>query len=556
MADPVFKLQFTTWPHYHITYYLKIEILNQGTGTIGGIAAKGYRAEGNLLFEFLNRPNPIPVGQPPGHAQSSTSHVNKWQWIWGIPGVYISAPGPFEVYYNYFTTDDIGVYYENTQTYEYFPGPHTVNSPQLIKVSVPQAKRTWAVKALAEYLIGYSCFFWAGVYGAAWWISIPLAIAGGFAMAAGAACHVNACGCAKYMDDYKRLQNYQEKMKDSKVEEREELVEFKKSTRNLNTILAIRDTIVDTRNRYLTALKMQDEKIAEKQKKHADTLKSQIEDSVNQLKKHWPQVKASLSKGFEKEKKNPKFKQLKDKAQRVRTEGLSEKDKDFLRGKGLKPEQFEYVEEAARKQKDDEVFQDYVEKIKPMYDLALEAYDESLGEVKEIERIDSLTLNDKLRLLCREGLITAEEFNDRRDHLEQEVNYPIWEIRSIDLEHASKFVEKGIESTSDFLEKCRNKSDRIILARELDIDAKLIDNWVLIADLMRIRGIGNEYQLLLEDFGIKSVSDLAKSKEDILHKQLIKHIEKTNWGGELPTQELVGEWIVSAKDSMKTSTNI
>jgi hypothetical protein len=358
------------------------------------------------------------------------------------------------------------------------------------------------------------------------------------------------------MEDYKRLGNYQEKMKEIKIEEKEEVLEFKKFTTNLNTIFAIGGTIRDTKNRYLTALKMQDEKTAEKQKKHTEMLISQIEKTTHILKDTYPQVEESLARGFEKAKKDPKFKQIKDKAEQFRAKGLAKDDRESLAQKGLTKEQIEYVDKSARKQTYDELPQKSAEGIRLVYDTAMETYDESIKEVREIERIDSLMLNDKLRLLLKEGLITADEFNERRDHLEHEVSYPIWEIWPIGLEHISKLKEKGINTTVDLLEKSKKKSERVKLARELNVDGKLVDQWVFIADVMRIKGIGMEYYILLADFGIKSVDDLTKSKPDILYKQLIKHIEKTNWGGKPPTEELVTEWIKNAKETEKVISDI
>jgi len=554
--DPQYSFNFSKPPHWNAAYHFKITVLNQDAqNMITSVNLNATKREGDVKFNIELAK--VKYNEWRNQFSSNTDR-NYWAWFDGVEGAWIDRKGPKTMDFHYHTSDPYLCYQEietvgpglielvGNERCKELPGIPSSN-PTVFRAEVSNYKWDNAQWAGERYSNGWASLLYAAMIGYFWYIAGPIAVAGTIMLIAGADAHRKAAGCAKYMEDYKKLGNYQEKIKEYEIEEKEELREFKKFVKNLNVVLAIRDTIVDTRNRYLSALKMQDGGIAEKQRKHAEKLQSQIEDSVSILKDHWPQVEESLTQGFEKIKKDPKYKEIKAKTDDLKNKGLSKKDREFLAQKGLKKEQIEYADEFARKHTFEEVPENKAVSIKGIYNVALEAYAETTKEVNEILRIDSLIHNDKLRVLLDVDLITADEFNSRRDHLEHEISYPIWEIWPIGLEYISRLLEKKITSTTDLLEKCKKKPDRVKLAKELDIDDKLVDHWILIADIMRIKGIGMEYQLLLENFGIKSTSDLLKQKANILYKQLIKYIENTKWSGKPPSEEMVNEWMQSAK---------
>ncbi len=66
-----------------------------------------------------------------------------------------------------------------------------------------------------------------------------------------------------------------------------------------------------------------------------------------------------------------------------------------------------------------------------------------------------------------------------------------------------------------------NSADRRRLAKEIGVDEREILNWVNRADLMRIKGVGQEYSDLLEAAGVDTIKELAQRNADNLHAKLV-----------------------------------
>lgn len=550
LVNPSVYIQFSAWPQYHATYHLQILVFHTDRYyTIQSIDVTGYKKDGNLVFDFGNPPWISPNSY---HSMWSTNtDRNMWVWYRETPNIWMEPTGPYLVNRSY-CISDLDLHSVNLVTNERcdrsIPGV-SCNNPITIPIVVPQYKVNWASEASVKYTLAWGLYANAAAWGWCWWVAGPIAVAATIALGLAIDAHGKAKGCADFMEDYKELGDYKKRLKDHEIEDKEEMREFKKFVTTLDLMTALRDTIVDTRNRYLTALKMQDDKVAQKQKEHAVKLGSRVEESLDKLEKHWPKVEDSLTQGFERAKKEPGFKKGKDKAEGFKAVGLSKDDRDFLAGKGLEKAQIDHAEKFAREVTADDLTRNHALSIRPVFDLAKAVSDESAREVEEINRVDSLILNDKLRLLLKEDMITQEEYAERRDDLEQETGYPVWEIWSIGMENSSRLVEAGINTTDDLVGRCAKGSDRKELAKELGVDVKSVDHWALAADMMRVKGVGLEYQILLADLGIKSVSDLARENPETLFKKLSKHIEKVNWGGKPPTSESVAKWVENAKDA-------
>jgi predicted flap endonuclease-1-like 5' DNA nuclease len=104
----------------------------------------------------------------------------------------------------------------------------------------------------------------------------------------------------------------------------------------------------------------------------------------------------------------------------------------------------------------------------------------------------------------------------------------IEEIEGIGPVYAKKLIEAGIKTTDDLLEACATPKGREDLAAKTGISSKLILEWVNLADLMRIKGIGEEYSDLLEEAGVDTVAELARRDPDNLHAKLLEINEKKN----------------------------
>jgi ribosomal protein L13E len=121
------------------------------------------------------------------------------------------------------------------------------------------------------------------------------------------------------------------------------------------------------------------------------------------------------------------------------------------------------------------------------------------------------------------------------------------EIEGIGSAYAEKLVEAGIRTTDDLLEAGRTRKERGDLAKKTEISRKLILEWVNLADLFRIKGVGEEYSDLLEEAGVDTVVELAKRDADNLYSKMLEVNDKKKLVRRPPTLEQVQQWIEEAK---------
>ena len=128
------------------------------------------------------------------------------------------------------------------------------------------------------------------------------------------------------------------------------------------------------------------------------------------------------------------------------------------------------------------------------------------------------------------------------------LDYPIIEIEGIGPEYKEKLNELGINTTKDLIERARTPSKRERLAEESDISEKLILEWANLADLMRIKGVGEEWSDLLEEVGVDTVPELAQRNPNNLWEAIEDlDVSKTRLVRKKPTKDQVADWIEQAQ---------
>lgn len=124
--------------------------------------------------------------------------------------------------------------------------------------------------------------------------------------------------------------------------------------------------------------------------------------------------------------------------------------------------------------------------------------------------------------------------------------YKIEEIEGIGPVFGEKLREAGITSVAGLLEKCASKSGRAALAKETEINEKLILKWTNHADLFRINGVGPQFSELLEASGVDTVKELRNRNAENLHAKLNEVNEEKNLVRRVPTLEQVADMIAKA----------
>ena len=82
----------------------------------------------------------------------------------------------------------------------------------------------------------------------------------------------------------------------------------------------------------------------------------------------------------------------------------------------------------------------------------------------------------------------------------------IIDIEGIGPTYAAKLKKAGVRSTDRLLKVAADKQGRKELALRSGISETLILEWVNLADLFRIKGIGPEYSDLLEEAGVDAIN--------------------------------------------------
>ncbi|MCX8183287.1 MAG: DUF4332 domain-containing protein [Crenarchaeota archaeon] len=123
----------------------------------------------------------------------------------------------------------------------------------------------------------------------------------------------------------------------------------------------------------------------------------------------------------------------------------------------------------------------------------------------------------------------------------------IEKIEGIGPEYAKKLLEAGIKTTDDLLKAAGSKDGRKMLAEKTGISEKLILEWVNLADLFRIKGIGEEYSDLLEEAGVDTIAELAKRDPANLHAKILEINKEKKLVRRPPTLEQVTDWVKQAK---------
>jgi predicted flap endonuclease-1-like 5' DNA nuclease len=127
-------------------------------------------------------------------------------------------------------------------------------------------------------------------------------------------------------------------------------------------------------------------------------------------------------------------------------------------------------------------------------------------------------------------------------------------IEAIGEAYAQKLRQAGIRSTEALLESGSTPKGRRDTADKTGISTTLILEWVNLADLFRIKGIGEEYADLLEEAGMDTVPELAHRNAENLHQKLVEVNEEKGLVRRVPTSAQVKEWVQQAKQLPRVVT--
>jgi predicted flap endonuclease-1-like 5' DNA nuclease len=123
----------------------------------------------------------------------------------------------------------------------------------------------------------------------------------------------------------------------------------------------------------------------------------------------------------------------------------------------------------------------------------------------------------------------------------------IVQIEGIGTTYAQKLLSEDITTTDQLLEAGATPQGRKTLAEQTGIAESLILEWVNLADLFRIKGVGEEYSDLLEEAGVDTVAELARRNPENLHAKIIEVNDAKNLVRRVPYLSFVESWVQQAQ---------
>ncbi|OFW63763.1 MAG: ferredoxin [Actinobacteria bacterium RBG_16_67_15] len=119
-------------------------------------------------------------------------------------------------------------------------------------------------------------------------------------------------------------------------------------------------------------------------------------------------------------------------------------------------------------------------------------------------------------------------------------------IEGIGPTYATRLRKSGIRTTEALLKRGATRIGRKEVAGATGLTDNQILEWVNRADLMRVKGVGEEYSDLLEASGVDTVKELRTRKASNLHAKMLEVNEKERLVRRLPTEGMVAGWIAGA----------
>jgi len=113
--------------------------------------------------------------------------------------------------------------------------------------------------------------------------------------------------------------------------------------------------------------------------------------------------------------------------------------------------------------------------------------------------------------------------------------------------YGEKLKKNGIRSVESLLQKGASANGRKELEVKTGIGHALILEWVTLADLFRIKGIGEEYSNLLEEASVDTVVELAQRNPENLYQKMIEVNQQKHLVRRPPSLKSVKSWVREAK---------
>jgi predicted flap endonuclease-1-like 5' DNA nuclease len=157
------------------------------------------------------------------------------------------------------------------------------------------------------------------------------------------------------------------------------------------------------------------------------------------------------------------------------------------------------------------------------------------------------TIQQTVNVEVQEKTVKDEQTIKTEETEITEGEIPIKKIEGIGTTFAERLVAEGIITSKDLLKAGKTRKRREELSEKTGISSKLILEWVNLADLIRVKGISEEYSDLLEEAGVDTVVELARRNPGKLHTKILELNKEKKIVRRTPSARRVKDWIQYAK---------
>ena len=126
--------------------------------------------------------------------------------------------------------------------------------------------------------------------------------------------------------------------------------------------------------------------------------------------------------------------------------------------------------------------------------------------------------------------------------------YDIEEIEGIGPGYGKRLRSLGINTTCDLADKCLHDNGAIKkVSKKMSVDFDAVKAWASMADLMRLPGVDGQYAEIMQVVGVNSRNDLTQLNINTLHKDMTEFNAKKPIVPEVPTLDMLKDWMTAAK---------
>jgi predicted flap endonuclease-1-like 5' DNA nuclease len=126
--------------------------------------------------------------------------------------------------------------------------------------------------------------------------------------------------------------------------------------------------------------------------------------------------------------------------------------------------------------------------------------------------------------------------------------YDIEEVEGIGPGYGKRLRNMGILTTCDLADRCLidNGATKKV-SKKIGVDFDAVRAWASMADLMRLPGVDGQYAEIMQTVGVGSRKELIQLSINSLHKDMEEFNSKKPIVPEVPTMEMLKDWVVAAK---------